>query len=738
MEFGNIGVFLCRCGKTLNLDFKKIAKALEGLEEVGVVETVESLCTEEGLAYIVDDIRRKELDKIIVAACPDKNQIFEDIGEQMGLEPLGVDVVDIREGCAWVHPDKNSATQKAKFILLNAVKKDAKLPEIIEVEANPSVLIAGADSKALELADRFADFNIDIHVLSEEPYFRRGHVRKETYNPSNHGSVYEFKDAKFHMNSKIYGITGDVGDFTVDLKKGPYIDRVKCVDCGKCIEACEEQAAIRPVDSASSVYVINETCTKCRACVEVCQTSAVVLEPENESINVGQIISFYPLDSREGVYIVDGAKDWGASYDAALQTALNMKGYKKERFISSDLEKCANRYLMEKKLDMKGCTHCVDSCAYFPVGSGKVSQLSCKGCGSCATACPQNTYTLDTQSFGSLLTEVELIKEADIPQKIVMFACAEGGYSTLKAAGMNQLKYPPALTLFVPCIGNVSELHILRAIDSGASGVVLLGCGSQECMYGKGFARGSSSAATASKILGSFNLGKERVRVLRADSNNPEQLIKQMAEFEGRLKELDKNPLSKKKPAHIGVSGEKKPGKRVILHALISGFSEATGVKEGKIETEQLPIGLLAVNEKECTLCGACAIHCNTGALRFEGKDILDIYNTHTFCVGCRICEEICPEKAITLEKALDIGIFIEKKEIKFNIPIVSCLKCGSPLMAEAALKKLQKKLGEKELDMMQKCQSCLDRETIADILRKDESADDFIIIQQGKAPWER
>lgn len=738
MEFGNIGIFLCSCGKTLNLDFKKISKALEGLEEVGVVENVESLCTEEGLAYIVDDIRRKELDKIIVAACPGKNQIFEDVGEQMGLETLGVDVVDIREGCAWVHPDKKSATQKAKFILLDAVKKETKLPEVIEVEANPSVLIAGADTKTLELADSFADFNIDIQILSEEPYFKRGHIRKETYNPSNRGSVYEFAAAKFHMNTKINSIKGDVGDFTVDLKKGPYVDHVKCVDCGKCIEVCEEQAVARPKDSTSPVYFINEKCTKCRACVEVCPTSAVVLEPENESINVGQIISFYPLDSREGVYIVDGAKEGSASYEAALQTALNLKGYKKERFISSDIEKCANRYLMEKKLDMKGCTHCVDSCAYFPVSSGRVSQLSCKGCGSCATACPQSTYKLESQSFDSLLSEVELIKEADVPQKIVMFACAEGGYSTLKVAGMNRTAYAPALTIFVPCIGNVSELHILSAIDSGASGVVLLGCGGQECMYGKGFARGSASAAAASKILGSFNLGKERVRVLRADANNPERFTKQMAEFEERLKNLDKNPLSKKKHADIGSSDEKKPGKRAILHALISGFSEAAGVKEGKIETDQLPIAILAVNEKECTLCGSCAIHCNTGALRYEGKDILDIYNTHTFCVGCRICEEICPEKAITLEKALDIAGFIEKKENKFNIPIISCVKCGHPLMAEAALKKLQKKLGEKEYEMGQICQPCLDRGAVADILNADENAEDFIIIQQGKAQWER
>ncbi len=735
MDLGHIGVFLCSCGKTLNIDLKKLGKELEKIDEVAVVERVESLCTEEGLAYIIDDLRRKELDRIVIGACTSKNKVFQDVAEGMELDPTAVDLVNIREECAWVHEDKKAATQKARFLIKSAIKNEPKLPEIVEVKAKPSILIAG-DTRALSLADDFSDMNIEMHVLSEDPYFNRIPLESKGYQPSNKGSVYEFQDAQFHLNSKILDIEGDLGDFTVNILNGRYVDVIKCVDCGKCVEVCEPKAIERPADSAFSAYIIKDSCTECGECVKVCPTEAITLHPDSETVNAGQIISFYPVKPREGVFVIDEKRSGSSAWSAALQTAINIKGYKKEKFIHTDIKKCANHHIMEKKLDFKGCTFCEDSCAYFNVSSGVMSDLACKGCGSCATSCPQNTYLLHHQSFDDVLSEIDLTAEADINPRIVMFVCGEGGYSTLKAAGLNRLKYPPAIPLLVPCLGNVSELHVLRAFELGAEGVVLLGCGTDKCMYEKGSSRGSDSIALARSVLDSFGIEKERARIISGDGTEPEKFVRQLKDFEDRIKKLSKNPLSKKKPASLDFDKNENK-KRVMLHSLISGFSKKTGVTEGRIETH-MPVGILNVNEKECTLCGSCAFHCNAGALRHEGKEILDIYSTHTYCMACSICERICPEDAITIDRAIDIKGFVEKQERKFDVKIINCSECGRPLMAEAALNKLKKRLKEKELDMLQKCQGCLDRGTVADILRADPKSEDFIIIQQGKAPWEK
>ncbi len=70
-----LGIFLCTCNNTIDIDFKNVKKSLKKHKEVEVVELHDQLC-QGGLDYIIDDIRRLELDGIIIAACTEKNRIF--------------------------------------------------------------------------------------------------------------------------------------------------------------------------------------------------------------------------------------------------------------------------------------------------------------------------------------------------------------------------------------------------------------------------------------------------------------------------------------------------------------------------------------------------------------------------------------------------------------------------------------------------------------------------------------
>jgi Fe-S-cluster-containing hydrogenase component 2 len=125
-----------------------------------------------------------------------------------------------------------------------------------------------------------------------------------------------------------------------------------------------------------TTYVIDEKCNDCGECLNVCPTEAINLESEKKTINVSQIISFYPLNPQEGVYCISGKDGGEAAKAAALKAALNIKGYNKERLIETELERCANHPLREKTLGIKGCSYCESKCSYFPIGSGVISDTS--------------------------------------------------------------------------------------------------------------------------------------------------------------------------------------------------------------------------------------------------------------------------------------------------------------------------------------------------------------------------
>lgn len=56
------------------------------------------------------------------------------------------------------------------------------------------------------------------------------------------------------------------------------------------------------------------------------------------------------------------------------------------------------------------------------------------------------------------------------------------------------------------------------------------------------------------------------------------------------------------------------------------------------------------IHKEQCTQCGICTDHCRFNAIRTEADGSLHI-DPYT-CEGCRLCERVCPEKAITSERS--------------------------------------------------------------------------------------
>lgn len=68
-------------------------------------------------------------------------------------------------------------------------------------------------------------------------------------------------------------------------------------------------------------------------------------------------------------------------------------------------------------------------------------------------------------------------------------------------------------------------------------------------------------------------------------------------------------------------------------------YLEERGVKVQPLSQD------VVMREELCTHCGACIVHCPTGALYFNGER--KVLFAPEKCVACEICVEICPYKAM-------------------------------------------------------------------------------------------
>ena len=71
--------------------------------------------------------------------------------------------------------------------------------------------------------------------------------------------------------------------------------------------------------------------------------------------------------------------------------------------------------------------------------------------------------------------------------KIVVFLCNWCSYAGADLAGVGRIQYPHNIRIIrVPCSGRINPLYIVKALQSGADGVLVSGCHPGDCHYVSG------------------------------------------------------------------------------------------------------------------------------------------------------------------------------------------------------------------------------------------------------------
>jgi len=96
--------------------------------------------------------------------------------------------------------------------------------------------------------------------------------------------------------------------------------------------------------------------------------------------------------------------------------------------------------------------------------------------------------------------------------RIVAFLCNWCSYAGADLAGVSRIQYPPNVRVIrVPCSGRINPLFVIKALQSGADGVLVSGCHPGDCHYISGNLYARRKFALLKGLLEYVGIEPERV-----------------------------------------------------------------------------------------------------------------------------------------------------------------------------------------------------------------------------------
>ena len=128
--------------------------------------------------------------------------------------------------------------------------------------------------------------------------------------------------------------------------------------------------------------------------------------------------------------------------------------------------------------------------------------------------------------------------------KIVAFLCNWCSYQGADLAGTSRMKYfPNVRPIRVMCSGRVEPTFILKALQAGADGVLVLGCHPGGCHYTDGNYKTMRRMRILEKLLEQLGVENERVRLDWVSASEGNKFVSIVNDMTAKVKEL--GPLAK-------------------------------------------------------------------------------------------------------------------------------------------------------------------------------------------------
>ena len=127
---------------------------------------------------------------------------------------------------------------------------------------------------------------------------------------------------------------------------------------------------------------------------------------------------------------------------------------------------------------------------------------------------------------------------------IVAFCCHYCAYTAADMAGSMRLSYPSNVKIIrVPCSGKVDAIHVMKALEKGADGVIVAGCLEGDCHFKNGNTRAARRVERVQKLLEDIGMSGERVAMFTMSAGMGERFAQVATEFTEKIRSLGPNPV---------------------------------------------------------------------------------------------------------------------------------------------------------------------------------------------------
>ena len=122
---------------------------------------------------------------------------------------------------------------------------------------------------------------------------------------------------------------------------------------------------------------------------------------------------------------------------------------------------------------------------------------------------------------------------------IIGFTCNWCSYRAADLAGTSRIKYPPNIRLVrLMCSGRLDPMFVLKALSSGADGVMVTGCHPGECHYIEQNYQAQSRVMLLRRTIQSLGIDPKRVKLVWASAAEGVLFAKEVKQFVEDIKAL--------------------------------------------------------------------------------------------------------------------------------------------------------------------------------------------------------